>query len=224
MTQTAPLGRILVVDDNALIRRGIERRLDRWEVQTAGTLRNAASILERDKRWTAMILDVGLPDGNGVDFLEEHRPSLDGVWIMVMTRDPTADLARRVAEMGAAFVPKPFHTESIEAWLLDVLGKQKAAHLSPRDFVLGAEDAGGPAVRQALEVFAETHGLTQAEANLVALHVEGLDGPGVAKRLAIAPTTYHTHSSRIRKKCGSAPSQAAVRILRAAVFGPEESS
>lgn len=220
-----PFGRILVLDDNALIRRGLERRLENWTVETVSTIRNAKALLDRDTAWTAMIVDVGLPDGNGVDLIESRIESLRHVWLMVMTRDPTRELAQRVAELGAAFVPKPFHTDAIEAWLLDVLGKkEKNTHMSPRDFVWGADDAGAPAVRQALERFAETHGLTRAEANLVALHIEGLDGPSVTKRLAIAATTYHTHSSRIRKKCGSAPAQAAVRILRAAVFGPEDTT
>jgi two-component system cell cycle sensor histidine kinase/response regulator CckA len=76
-------GRILVVDDEELVRRSLARILREHDVVCVGGAREALAILERDPMFDLILSDVMMPDLTGQDFYEA-----------VLSRDP--DLARRV--------------------------------------------------------------------------------------------------------------------------------
>ena len=74
--------RFLIVDDHAVVRRGtmniIIDRFPGCEFSEAGTLHEARLVLQ-ETRFDLVILDISLPDGSGLDFLEyaqEHSPGL----------------------------------------------------------------------------------------------------------------------------------------------------
>ncbi|MCA9431010.1 MAG: response regulator, partial [Candidatus Omnitrophica bacterium] len=65
---------ILVVDDEANIRKFLKKSLERdgYEVRLAGTGEEALTSLE-DERPDLLVLDVWLPDANGMDLLSDIR-------------------------------------------------------------------------------------------------------------------------------------------------------
>jgi DNA-binding NarL/FixJ family response regulator len=94
---------VLLVDDDATFRERIravlaERGYD--VVGEAGTLAEArAAVAELSPE--AMLLDVNLPDGNGIRFAGELSAAADAPRIVLTSNDPGAVPARLVARSGA---------------------------------------------------------------------------------------------------------------------------
>lgn len=109
-------GSVLVVDDERAILDLIEKRLsaEGYRVVTALSL-SAASQRLSEERFEIVVIDLGLPDGDGLDLVQEvRRTSLSGI-IVVSGR---GELADRVVglEVGADdYIVKPFHQRDLLA-------------------------------------------------------------------------------------------------------------
>jgi DNA-binding NtrC family response regulator len=100
---------ILIVEDEQLLLWSIKRRLEglRHDVLEAASLAEAAAHVGR-VRPDLVILDLSLPDGYGLDFLEQHREHLQAAPVLVVTAVGDAADAARAAELGAVeFLTKP---------------------------------------------------------------------------------------------------------------------
>ncbi|MEM9072615.1 MAG: LuxR C-terminal-related transcriptional regulator, partial [Myxococcota bacterium] len=87
--------------------------------------------------------------------------------------------------------------------------------------VMGAEDAGESAMSAALQRFCSVYELTEGEVRLLECAMAGMGRPQIAKALGISLHTYQKHATSIKKKTGTSVAQAAVRVLRWCVAGPE---
>ncbi len=102
--------RILVVDDDAAIRLVVTEALrrDGHDVQAVGTLAERAKLLES---WhpNALITDVMLPDGNGLDSVPDIIARWPEVPVIILSARNTLSTAVRATEQGAfEYLPKPF--------------------------------------------------------------------------------------------------------------------
>ena len=67
---------ILIADDHAMIRTGLRQYLERdGSIDTIGEAASGAETLQglRDGQWDLVILDINMPDGNGIDTLRKIR-------------------------------------------------------------------------------------------------------------------------------------------------------
>ena len=102
--------RVLVIEDDGGIRRMIERglRLADHEATLADDLEAGRAA------WTAgafhlVLLDVMLPDGNGIELLEDRRGSGDRTPVVLLSAREEAELRDRAAAAGATdYLKKPF--------------------------------------------------------------------------------------------------------------------
>lgn len=112
---------VLVVDDDASLRRVLERALvkDGYRVLSAGSAETAYTLLESQEP-DALLLDIQLPTMSGLALYLAivHRwPHLDGR-IAIMTGDAEAEDVRRWLEQNRCTVlRKPFDLREISAWL-----------------------------------------------------------------------------------------------------------
>ena len=112
---------VLVVDDEPAIRESLAFALERdgFEVLEAASLK-AARALE-DQQVELIILDLVLPDGNGLDFLRALRMKSDIPVIVLTSRDEETDRVVGL-EMGADdYVLKPFSPREVAARVRAVL-------------------------------------------------------------------------------------------------------
>ena len=108
--------KIVVVDDELMIRKALETQLrnKRYSVASTGDLKGARKILSRDS-FDLVFLDLRLPDGEGTDLLEEIMAKTDGPMVVMMTGYGSVESAVSCMQMGAFdYVVKPFSFDQIE--------------------------------------------------------------------------------------------------------------
>ena len=108
-------GSILVVDDEAEIREGLELLLgsEGYGVTSAETGGEGLARLE-EKPYDLLLLDVSLPDRNGLDILKEvHRRDPD-LSIVLITAYGSVDMARAAFKSGAQdYITKPWSNDEL---------------------------------------------------------------------------------------------------------------
>ena len=106
---------VLVVDDDLEIRSMLRRVLlaEQYDVDTATTVSDGVR-LAIERRPDVVVMDIGLPDGDGVQAVEQLRDA--GRWAPVLMLTAHGDLERRVESFRAGaddFLAKPFHVEEL---------------------------------------------------------------------------------------------------------------
>ncbi|MGC4090766.1 MAG: sigma-54 dependent transcriptional regulator [Polyangiaceae bacterium] len=118
-----PRGQILVVDDEPSILSTLKKAitLEGYSVDVAGGIGLAEERLGK-KSYDAMLLDVALPDGDGLDFLSRVRATNNDVAVIMMSGHATIDAAVRATKLGALdFLEKPLSTDRLLVMLENAL-------------------------------------------------------------------------------------------------------
>ena len=110
-------GSILVVDDEMEIREGLELLLssEGYEVTAAET--GAAGLIALENRpFDLLLLDVSLPDRNGLDVLKEVRERDPELSVILITAFGSIDMARAAFKTGAKdYITKPWSNDELLA-------------------------------------------------------------------------------------------------------------
>jgi two-component system OmpR family response regulator len=115
--------RVLVVDDEPSLAEllGSVLRYEGWDTRTAGTGSDAVTIA-RDFQPDAVILDIMLPDFDGLEVLRRLRSENPGVCVLFLTaRDAVEDRIAGITAGGDDYVTKPFSLEEVLARLRGLL-------------------------------------------------------------------------------------------------------
>src|SRR5579862_3306509 len=110
-------GSILVVDDEAEIREGLEALLssEGFDVTPADTGAAGLARLE-DQPFDLLLLDVSLPDRNGLELLREIRRRDPYLSIILITAFGSIDMARQAFKSGAQdYITKPWSNDELIA-------------------------------------------------------------------------------------------------------------
>ena len=110
-------GSILVVDDESEIREGLEVLLkgEGYGVASADTGESGLAKLE-EHPFDLLLLDVSLPDRNGLDMLKEIRRRDPGLSVVLITAYGSIDMARAAFKNGAMdYITKPWSNDELLA-------------------------------------------------------------------------------------------------------------
>jgi DNA-binding NarL/FixJ family response regulator len=189
--------RILLADDHEIVRRGLKDLLEAeagWRiVGEAATGREAvakAKLLKPD----VVILDLRMPELNGLEATRQIRRSLPGSEILVLTMSDSEELARTVLEAGAlGYLLKSDAGRDVVA-AVDSLGQHRpfftsAIAMMVLQAFLNSGAAGTPG-----------DSLTAREREIVQLLAEGKSNKEVAAVLGISVKTAETHRANIMRK------------------------
>lgn len=125
MSQTA---KILVVEDDAHIRRLLTATMQRagHAVVEAADARQALALLDIEKP-DVVLLDLGLPDRDGLELIEPFRLRSTATLIIVSARDDSSEKVAAL-DLGADdYLTKPFDTDELLARIRAALRHQRAA-------------------------------------------------------------------------------------------------
>jgi DNA-binding NtrC family response regulator len=112
-----PKGSILVVDDESEIREGLEMLLtsEGYGVSSADTGAGGLAKLE-EHPFDLLLLDVSLPDRNGLDLLREIRLRDPQLSVVLITAYGSIDMARAAFKSGAMdYITKPWSNDELLA-------------------------------------------------------------------------------------------------------------
>src|SRR5579884_1577473 len=112
-----PKGSILVVDDESEIREGLELLLksEGYGVSSAETGESGLAKLE-EHPFDLLLLDVSLPDRNGLDLLKEIRRRDPHLSVVLITAYGSIDMARTAFKSGAMdYITKPWSNDELLA-------------------------------------------------------------------------------------------------------------
>ena len=111
--------RLLLVEYDRLLADGLGRQLEKagFSVDTTHTAREAA-ILGEQEDYRAVVLDLGLPDGNGLNVLMTWRKHQIGFPVLILTaRGDWHDKVEGLKAGADDYLAKPFQTEELIARL-----------------------------------------------------------------------------------------------------------
>jgi len=109
--------RILLIEDNQRLVETIEQGLGNcgFAVDSFGTVDEASAVLET-VLYDAVILDLGLPDGDGLDVLKKLREDSNSTPVLIVTaRDGVDDRVKGLDAGGDDYLLKPFAMEELAA-------------------------------------------------------------------------------------------------------------
>jgi DNA-binding response OmpR family regulator len=206
---------ILLVEDESAITEPLAEALDRegFDATVAGTV-HAALESSRSSMPDLVLLDIGLPDGSGLDVCRELRRESQVPIIMLTARGSEAD---RVAglELGADdYVVKPFSAREVTARVRAVL---RRAHPSPGDGAAEELEIGGITLDPARhEVMLDGEPLELSRKEFDLLQTLMVEAGSVVTRDSLiervwdmnwfgSTKTLDVHISGLRKKLGDDP-------------------
>ena len=120
-------GTILVVDDDPDIREVLGDRLESlgYQVLSASNGREGLEILEKQSP-QLLLLDIEMPDMNGLEVLKEIRRRENDVTVVMITAYGTIERAVQAMKQGAYdFIPKPFEPDHIALTVQKALEREK---------------------------------------------------------------------------------------------------
>lgn len=112
---------ILIVEDDATLAEGLCRALqsENTETTSCGTLREAGGLLQKrqgtETPFSLVVLDINLPDGSGLDFLQQIKEKYDINVMLLTANDMETDIVAGL-ELGADdYITKPFSLAVLRA-------------------------------------------------------------------------------------------------------------
>ena len=117
---------ILLVEDSLAIIKGLEYsfKQENYNLSIATNLKQASKIIE-DKKIDLIILDIGLPDGNGLDFYEDTIKSLNISTIFLTAQDDEETVVKGLNLGAEDYITKPFSTKELFARINKIILRNK---------------------------------------------------------------------------------------------------
>jgi two-component system, NarL family, invasion response regulator UvrY len=188
--------RILIVDDHALIRAGLEQVLQNGLGKpTIGEAESASEAMDamHKQEWDMTIMDLTLPGRSGLDLLCEFknlRPNMPVLVLSVLSED---EFAARVLKAGAAgFVHKETSADELVRAVRKVLGGHKyvsAAFAEKLASHIGAPVSDAPHEK-----------LSDREFQVLTMLAKGESLTHIGKILSLSIKTISTYRARILQK------------------------
>jgi PAS domain S-box-containing protein len=123
--------RVLVIDDEPLVRRAIERSLEEdHDIVSAGSAAEALSILERGEAFDLVLCDLMMPDMTGMDVaarLTRDRPDVAQRMVFLSGGAFTPEAATFLAAAGRRHVEKPFRPHDLQQRVRELLSERGCA-------------------------------------------------------------------------------------------------
>lgn len=192
--------RVFLVDDHEIVRRGVADLIEaETDLAVVGEAADVSQALARIPalRPDVAVLDVRLPDGNGIELCRELLSADTGLRCLMLTSftDDQAMLDAILAGASGYVVKDITSLELVRAIREVAAGKSlldnRAAAALMAKFRAEAETATGPLA-----------GLTEQERTLLALLGEGLTNRQIAGRMFLAEKTVKNYVSRLLTKLG----------------------
>lgn len=203
-----------MVEDDGATRKWFSQLLSKAfgevEVVEAGSLQQAESILDH-RPFNLAIVDIYLPDGRGIDFIQKIKPIKPGLFCIVVTAfDDSADIFAALKAGADGYLLKSQDRERLIRSLKDIM--EGTPPLSPsiarriiKHFYTDQKQIN----------FQKPEGLTQRETEVLIHIAQGMTRKETAIRLDIRPGTVAGYIKRVYEKMNvTSRAQAALKAKK----------
>lgn len=197
--------RVLLIDDHALVRKGIEELLQSRGVQVVASVGSGEEGVLRARELQAdlILLDVKMPGMNGVETLKQLRASGVSAPVVMLTMSrEDADLSAALRAGAQGYLLKDIEPEelvpALEATMHgnNVVARELVGTLAR---LVRGNSAPEPAARRPAAPFAE---LTPRELEILECIADGFSNKMIARALEISDGTVKLHVKAILRKLG----------------------
>ncbi|WP_029897161.1 response regulator [Desulfohalovibrio reitneri] len=191
--------RILIVDDHAIVREGLCRLLasqpDLDVVAEAGDGDEAIRIA-RDTRLDIVLMDIGMPQVNGIDATRTIKGDSDEPpKVLILTAHEDRNLLRLALAAGAdGYLLKNSNKDKLAGAIRDLLSQ--GVYFEPE------LDPDGPGSAAGLPGPTEFSNLTKREREIFSLVAQGLKNREISEQLHISIKTVEKHRANLMRKLG----------------------
>lgn len=188
----------LIVDDHAVVRQGLLRILaespERWNGEEAGTAGEALKLI-KTRSYDAVVLDISLPDMNGLEALRAIKALRPGQPVLILSVHPEEQYAVRALRWGAsAYLTKDSAPEELLKALAAALRGRRYVGASLAEKLVDALDGTGGTPLHAT--------LSDREFEVFERLARGVSVGEIAIELFLSPKTVSTYRRRILEKLG----------------------
>jgi two-component system, NarL family, invasion response regulator UvrY len=191
--------RVFITDDHELLREGIKKVLrEETTIEVTGEARSAGETLSRVRRGLidVIILDLSLPDRNGMSIIGELKSIDDRLAVLVLSMHPEAPFAEMVFSAGAdGYLTKDTVSERLVKAIHTVASGRK--YVSPTLAELMASHLGNDGSQPIAEL------LTPREFEIFLKLAEGASPARIASDCSLSLSTVYTYRTRIFQKTPS---------------------
>ena len=203
--------RVAVVEDHPIYRDGLLQAVadtpDLELVGTAASVAEAHALLDPSGP-DVVLLDLGLPDGSGLDVLSTMRARGSEAAVVVLTMNDDPELVLSATRAGArGYLVKGAGRE-------EVVDAVRRAATGGAVYNQGAADVIITAASRPASDPAADHGLTARERDVLRLIADGLSNEVIGARLGIATKTARNHVCAVLAKLGLENRRAAAEWVK----------
>lgn len=188
--------RILIADDHDIVREGLRSLLEEHpDLEVAGEAGTVPDTLElvREGRGDLLVLDLGMPGGEGLETLRRIRAADPDLPVIILSIHPEDQLAVRMLQAGASgYVHKEAASENLVTAIRRALRGKR--YVSPDLASRLASGLDGDATREPHEA------LSDREFQVLCLLGAGRSVGGIAEELSLSSKTVSTYKARLLDK------------------------
>ncbi len=214
-----PFAFILLVEDDDDLRLALKEVLNQaqYHVMAVSNVSQASEAIDRNK-FDLSILDIRLPDGNGIDLLRKLRQTNEDNVVIMMTAYAEVDLAVDAIRLGADdFIKKPFDMDELLVRIAEILKKRnlrrenkelnkQVQHLQSHRMMIG-QSKSIDKIRQVVEL------LGDSDSTVLITGESGTGKEVVARQLHKLGS--RSHKPFVSINCGAIPEE----LLESELFG-----
>ncbi|MFZ4564402.1 MAG: response regulator transcription factor [Bacteroidales bacterium] len=190
--------KILICDDHRLVRDGLRQILLQMEgmtvVEEAGNAKEAFSYLRRE-HFDIVLLDISLPDRNGLDVLQSIKEKWPSTNVLILSMHPLEVFALRALTFGASgYLTKDTAMEELLIAVKSVSEGQKYISISVEKLLVHHLDKD--------EISLKHNALSKREFEILIKLANGKSLLEIGNELSISNKTVGTYRTRILEKMG----------------------
>jgi DNA-binding NarL/FixJ family response regulator len=198
---------VLIADDHAIVRQGLKQILSETDdLVVAGEADDGVEALQlaRSCQWDAFLLDVSMPNRNGIDTLKQLKKEFPKLPVLILSMHPEEQYAIRALKAGASgYLTKQSAPEQLVTAIRQVARGKK--YVSPTVAMQLADAIANDFEQPAHEL------LSDREYEVLKLIAAGKTLTQIADELNLAVATISTFRARILTKLGLASTAEMIR-------------